>query len=114
MLLRLAFLLVGIPTLLFIRIHLIGRGRPTFIDSDNPAAFSPQFQTRLLTYTYVWSVNLWLLILPSQLCHDWSMGSVPLVESATDPRVAFSVIALLAVVSISSLLAYRGGYYIRF
>uniref|UniRef100_A0A182WCW7 DUF1736 domain-containing protein n=1 Tax=Anopheles minimus TaxID=112268 RepID=A0A182WCW7_9DIPT len=47
------------------------------------------------------SVNLWLLLFPCDLCCDWTMGTVPLVESFTDPRNlatlgAYSMIGVLA------------------
>lgn len=32
------------------------------------------------------SLNAWLLLFPSSLCVDWTMQSVPLVESISDPR----------------------------
>ena len=91
--------------LVFVRVHLIGGGTPTFVDSDNPASFSPHLLTRLLTYCYLCPVNVWLLLCPSGLCHDWSMGSVPLIESLTDPRNC----ATLSLGLLSSVLVWRGG-----
>lgn len=91
--------------LLFIRIYSIGGGTPTFIDSDNPASFSPHFQTRLLTYSYLYAVNAWLLLCPSSLCHDWSMGSIPLIDSVSDWR---NLAPLTLAVSAAILLALRG------
>jgi len=41
---------------------------------------------RQLTYNYLVSVNAWLLIFPCDLCCDWTMGTIPLVESTSDPR----------------------------
>ena len=75
-------------------------GVPTFVDSDNPASFSDSFLTRSLTYAYLMSFNAWLLIAPSKLCFDWSMGSIPLVEALHDWRNAgtlltFAFFALL-------------------
>ncbi|KAK4310005.1 hypothetical protein Pmani_018405 [Petrolisthes manimaculis] len=52
---------------------------------DNPASVA-QTPTRQLTYNYLLSVNAWLLLLPSSLCCDWTMGTIPLVESFTDVR----------------------------
>ena len=75
----------GIIILLF-RFYVNGRGSPLFVESDNPASFSAHFLTRALTYSYLLVLNLWLLVSPSRLCFDWSMGSVPLVENAADPR----------------------------
>lgn len=52
---------------------------------DNPAsvALSP---ARQLTYNYLTSVNFWLLLFPCDLCCDWTMGTVPLVETFFDVR----------------------------
>lgn len=52
---------------------------------DNPASVAPT-PTRQLTYSYLVSVNFWLLLFPCDLCCDWTMGTVPLVEKITDVR----------------------------
>lgn len=43
--------------------------------------------SRQLTYNYLAAVNLRLLFLPYDLCCDWTMGTIPLVENITDPRI---------------------------
>ena len=111
---RLCILTAAIIALLYIRISVIGRGTPTFIDSDNPASFSPHLQTRLLTYFFLYTINAWLLLCPSRLCHDWSMGSIPLVESIGDQRnIASLVLAVVVVVVVvivtKPLLTREGG-----
>lgn len=52
---------------------------------DNPAAVSPS-PVRQLTFNYLLPVNAWLLLNPSELCCDWTMGTIPLVESVLDVR----------------------------
>lgn len=52
---------------------------------DNPASVAAT-PTRQLTYNYLAAVNLRLLFLPSDLCCDWTMGTIPLVESFADVR----------------------------
>lgn len=52
---------------------------------DNPAAVSPS-PARQLTFNYLLPVNAWLLLNPSELCCDWTMGTIPLVESLLDVR----------------------------
>lgn len=52
---------------------------------DNPASVAGT-PTRQLTYNYLTSLNLWLLMFPCDLCCDWTMGTVPLVEAFSDPR----------------------------
>ena len=41
---------------------------------------------RQLTYNYLLPLNAWLLLDPSALCCDWTMGTVPVITSALDPR----------------------------
>lgn len=52
---------------------------------DNPASVAPT-PTRQLTYNYLAAVNLRLLFLPFDLCCDWTMGTIPLIESLLDIR----------------------------
>lgn len=69
---------------------------------DNPAAVSPA-PTRQLTFNYLLPVNAWLLLNPSELCCDWTMGTIPLVESPLDLRN----LATLAFYSLLGVLAYH-------
>lgn len=75
---------------------------PIFFRFDNPAAVSPT-PTRQLTFNYLLPVNAWLLLNPSELCCDWTMGTIPLVESALDQRN----LATLLFYVLLGLLAYR-------
>jgi len=61
---------------------------------------------RHLTYNYLVSVNTWLLLYPCDLCCDWTMGTVPLIESWMDPRnlatvATFAVLFMLARTALS-------------
>ena len=69
---------------------------------DNPAAVSPA-PTKQLTFNYLLPVNAWLLLNPSELCCDWTMGTIPLVESFLDARN----LATLAFYGLLGLLAYH-------
>lgn len=92
--LKRALLLVGSAVLILsLRLYINGRGSPLFVESDNPASFSAYRLTRVLTYMHLCSVNLWLLLFPSRLCFDWSMGSIPLVESLADSRNLFTLLS---------------------
>jgi hypothetical protein len=62
---------------------------------DNPAS-AAEFPVRQLTYNYLVSLNAWLLLFPCELCCDWTMGTVPLVESWLDHR-NLATLATLAV-----------------
>lgn len=59
---------------------------------DNPAAHAAPL-TRRLTHCYLIPVNLLLLLLPSGLCADWTVGSLRLIREWTDPRNGCTVVA---------------------
>ena len=69
----------------------MGKQAPDFSPSDNPAANCESSLTRLLTFLYLPAFNFWLLLSPRTLSFDWSMDSIPLVESILDPRCAIIV-----------------------
>lgn len=100
--LRLFLLVISTAIILYVRVVNIGQGSPKFVESDNPASFSNSTQTRLFTYSYVNAYNIWLLLYPHALCHDWSMGSIPLIVNITDVRnaVTLSVICTIGVLAI--------------
>jgi hypothetical protein len=96
---RLLFVSFSSVIIVFGRL-LIANGSPNFTESDNPASFSKSFQTRILTYTYLTAVNVWLLLSPSLLCFDWSMGSIPLVESLTDMRNVYTIVIFTILITL--------------
>lgn len=89
---RLAILAVTTFCLLLARLQIMGSQLPVFTRFDNPASVAPT-PTRQLTYHYLIAVNLWLLLFPCNLCCDWTMGTVPLVESFLDVRNVTTVVA---------------------
>ncbi|XP_018562802.1 transmembrane and TPR repeat-containing protein CG4050-like [Anoplophora glabripennis] len=82
---RLAVLAATTLCLLLARLQIMGSQLPVFTRFDNPASVAAT-PTRQLTYHYLISVNLWLLLFPCNLCCDWTMGTLPLVESVFDVR----------------------------
>nr|XP_023647205.1 transmembrane and TPR repeat-containing protein 2-like isoform X1 [Paramormyrops kingsleyae] len=72
--------------LLVTRLHWMGSTPPNFSNSDNPAADSPSFLTRTLTFLYLPAANAWLLLCPDTLSFDWSMDTLPLLTSTSDWR----------------------------
>ncbi|XP_034031789.1 protein O-mannosyl-transferase TMTC3 isoform X2 [Thalassophryne amazonica] len=84
-LLKLIVLIISTLLLVIIRVQVIQSQLPVFTRFDNPAAVSPT-PTRQLTFNYLLPVNAWLLLNPSDLCCDWTMGTIPLVESVLDHR----------------------------
>uniref|UniRef100_A0A8C5WTF6 Protein O-mannosyl-transferase TMTC3 n=1 Tax=Laticauda laticaudata TaxID=8630 RepID=A0A8C5WTF6_LATLA len=85
MLLKLIVLIFSTLLLVVIRVQVIQSQLPVFTRFDNPAAVSPS-PVRQLTFNYLLPVNAWLLLNPSELCCDWTMGTIPLVESILDIR----------------------------
>jgi hypothetical protein len=76
----------------------------SFYRFDNPASVAPT-PVRQLTYNYLISVNLWLLLFPCDLCCDWTMGTVPLIESFLDARnlmtlISYAILSLLIYVAV--------------
>lgn len=57
---------------------------------DNPAS-NQTTPYRQLTYNYLTVWNVWLLVCPAQLCCDWTMGTVPLIDSLLDYRNFFTI-----------------------
>uniref|UniRef100_A0A1A8EKR1 Protein O-mannosyl-transferase TMTC3 n=1 Tax=Nothobranchius korthausae TaxID=1143690 RepID=A0A1A8EKR1_9TELE len=84
-LLKLIVLVISTLLLVIIRVQVIQSQLPVFTRFDNPAAVSPT-PSRQLTFNYLLPVNAWLLLNPSELCCDWTMGTIPLVESLLDLR----------------------------
>ncbi len=72
--------------LLSARLYWMGNKPPNFSNSDNPAADSQHFLTRMLTFLHLPAANAWLLLCPDKLSFDWSMDAVPLVRSLADWR----------------------------
>uniref|UniRef100_A0A672Z2G2 Protein O-mannosyl-transferase TMTC3 n=1 Tax=Sphaeramia orbicularis TaxID=375764 RepID=A0A672Z2G2_9TELE len=101
-LLKLIVLVISTLLLVIIRVQVIQSQLPVFTRFDNPAAVSPT-PTRQFTFNYLLPVNAWLLLNPSELCCDWTMGTIPLVESILD----FRNLATLVFYTFLGLLAYH-------
>ncbi|XP_072160483.1 protein O-mannosyl-transferase Tmtc3 [Bemisia tabaci] len=103
---RLATIIASTICLLLARLHIMGAKLPVFTRFDNPASVT-SWPTRQLSYNYLMTVNLQLLFFPCDLCCDWTMGTVPLVESFADRRnlvtlLVYSAVAVFAYVALSS------------
>ncbi|CAM1296549.1 Uncharacterised protein g1588 [Pycnogonum litorale] len=84
---RITTLVASSMVMLFSRWYIMGGSAPSFQRVDNPASFMDTLLLRAVNYNYIYSINAWLLIHPSWLCFDWSMGCVPLIKSLSDPRM---------------------------
>ena len=85
--------------LLVARIKMMGGSLPVFTRFDNPAAVAPT-PTKQLTYSYLLGINAWLLLSPSDLCCDWTMNTLPLIESFLDPRNMSTVLTFLIILAL--------------
>ncbi|XP_067123471.1 protein O-mannosyl-transferase Tmtc3-like isoform X2 [Centruroides vittatus] len=112
MFLRLFALILAAVSLLIARVRLMGSQLPVFTKFDNPAAVSDT-PTRQLTYNYLLPVNVWLLLFPCDLCCDWTMGTIPLVDSFLDPRNLATVALYFAISALirSSVVSEAEGHY---
>lgn len=102
LLVRLFILFTSSLILLLSRFSVMGFKAPTFQSVDNPASFMPNIFLRVINYSYVYCLNMWLLICPEWLCFDWSMGCVPLITSI-DKR---TLLVLLFWLAFAATLAY--------
>lgn len=98
---KMVMAILTLVSLLIFRIQLLqGSSLPVFTIFDNPASHADKI-SRYLTYSYLPCLNLWLLLCPSMLCCDWTMGSVPLLQSFNDIRI----ISMLITLSLSAAMA---------
>ena len=93
--------------LLLIRLRLMGATLPVFTRFDNPAAAVNEVTTKVLTYSYLVSLNAWLLAFPCDLLCDWTMDTVPLVTCWTDLR-NLATVSLIIVMGLLARLVLNG------
>nr|XP_053655610.1 protein O-mannosyl-transferase TMTC2-like [Cherax quadricarinatus] len=91
---------VGTLVLLWARLS-VAPNMPTFTPADNPAAHASSVLTRALSIARAWAVHARLLLWPATLSFDWSMGSVPLVTSLSDPANLETVALLVCVLALA-------------
>ncbi|KAK3796778.1 hypothetical protein RRG08_045784 [Elysia crispata] len=99
---RHVILLASALILLTVRWQVMGSSPPTFQVFDNPHSFVNGSLLRAINYNYLYAINAWILVCPTWLCFDWSMGCVPTINSLSDPRL----IAVLALWLVVLLLAW--------
>lgn len=92
------FLAITGAAILVTRWRVMGSAPPVFQVFDNPHSFVNGTLLRTLNYNYLYALNCWILVNPWWLCFDWSMGSVPTIDSVSDPRV-LAVIVLWVVLA---------------
>ena len=85
----------------------MGNNLPKFKHEDNPASFHEKLSTRIMTYLYLLVFNMKLLLVPSTLCYDWQVGSIPLVETLFDHRNLETLFFMLTAATLMCNLTYR-------
>jgi len=89
---RMTFLCLGGLSLLLLRLMIMDFNGPQFQIVDNPASFEDSIYSRIINYSYIYAINIWIMIYPLWLCFDWSMGCIPLIENFYDYRIIFVVL----------------------
>ncbi|XP_055840237.1 protein O-mannosyl-transferase Tmtc3 [Episyrphus balteatus] len=96
---RLIFL-VSISFMLLVgRLYVMGSQLPVFTRFDNPAS-AAETPSRQLTFSYLIYLNCWLLVFPCNLCCDWTMGTIPLIEGFYDIRNITTLVTFLGLFTI--------------
>lgn len=98
---RLAFLCFITIALLVGRLYIMGSQLPVFTRFDNPAS-AAETPSRQLTYSYLIYLNSWLLLFPCDLCCDWTMGTVPLIEGFSDRRNVYTLATFLTLIALAA------------
>jgi hypothetical protein len=75
--------------------------QPIFKPEELRASFNDNTVVRVLSFSNIYSLNAWLLLSPSTLCCDWSLGSVPLVTEVADPRNLWSILLFVTLLSLT-------------
>ena len=106
---------LNLSLLVFLRLWVNNFEKPTFQRSDNPTAFEQEFNSRILNFSYIYFINVAILLFPNWLCFDWAMGCLTKL-TFFDKRifilVAFwSILALMAVKILFNLRARKLDYF---
>ncbi|XP_050432156.1 protein O-mannosyl-transferase TMTC4-like [Adelges cooleyi] len=86
---RLVTLTVGFLIIIYTRWSIMG-SPPVFQPIDNPASFLESRIEKIVNYSYIYIINIWIMLCPIWLCFDWSMGCVSLIhlnQFPQDPRL---------------------------
>ncbi len=98
--LRIFILLLMTSIILYCRLRIQEFKSPVFKPEDNFVAASDSFLTRTLSQSYLYCLNLFLLLCPIYLSFDWSFTSIPLVTGFTDYRIVFIAIFYVCLVTV--------------
>lgn len=73
---------------------------PLFLLMTVPCVLSLPYHFRVMSFSNIYTINAWLLLAPSSLCCDWSLGSVPLVTSIADIRNVWSIVLYIGLLTL--------------
>ena len=77
---------------------------PKFSSSDNPAAASDCFLTRVMTFNYLLACHIQMLFFPKSLSFDWSMDAIPLITSILDYRNLVSILMYIVAFGLAKFI----------
>ncbi|CCD68214.1 Protein O-mannosyl-transferase F38B6.6 [Caenorhabditis elegans] len=92
---RMICLLVAIG---FLRMMVNGFEAAKFTKLDNPTAFLNSKFYRMINYTYIWLYHAYLLVIPVNLCFDYSMGCISSITTMWDLRALSPVLIFTIVI----------------
>jgi len=98
------YILLNLVALSWFRMWVMEYKAPVWQRGDNPAAMEESTVTRLLTFNYIYLLNMWIVLVPEWLCFDWAMGCIPPVTQA-DLRAGTVLFIWAAILAIT--LKYR-------
>ena len=102
---RITTTFVAMGTMTVWRMWLMNFSTPKFTKYDNPAAHHELRLVRIINYLYIHLLNVKLLFAPLELCFDYSMGCIPLIENVlADTRFYLVLCAICAGISSAVLL----------
>ena len=58
------------------------------------------YHFRVMSFSNIYTINAWLLLAPSSLCCDWSLGSVSLVTTIADIRNIWSIMLYIGLLTL--------------
>uniref|UniRef100_A0A5S6R087 dolichyl-phosphate-mannose--protein mannosyltransferase n=1 Tax=Trichuris muris TaxID=70415 RepID=A0A5S6R087_TRIMR len=84
---RMGTMLTWFLLLSIFRLHLMSWTLPRFSTGDTQVLPMYNFVFKTINQVYIYVLNLWLLVCPSFLCFDYSMGCIEPIQSIKDFRL---------------------------
>jgi hypothetical protein len=93
---RVVLTLFALTTVLYARLRILSNGYPpSFSVVQNPASHHTDWRVRARTFGYLAARHLLLIFQHAGFSCDYSAGTIPLLESSTDPRLVVACAVLL-------------------